>query len=376
MADEYYYFKEEKDGVEELFRMSVEQDDEPLNCRTDWDGNVGNMMCWYRNYNLGDEHKFKEPYDMFANLLQKENVPLFKISDMLESEGGIQKAIDYLEKECDYLFIPLNVYEHSGITMYTGSKDSHFDSQWDCSQVGWIYTTKGKVFETQAANLTEESFTNETWREIATEWLESEVKQYDQYLTGQVYWFKLEKFEPDDIDEVYEIDGEEGWEEQDSCGGFYSDKYGEELAREIANDSVTSQPFISEEEAQKILSEQVAEYEKDIFEKLQEKSVLEQGTKNTQNVFATMGKMLFTDYVRNYLTENGYCENQDFTQADLMQLADDFVANIATNIKEQADNMMDMIKDYLRDSGEVEKRFGVSAEIGLQDYPEETLEDK
>lgn len=373
MADKYYYFKEEhyfeqeNDSLVELFRMRVEQDDDPLNCRTDWDGNVGNMMCWHRNYNLGDEHNFKEPYDMFANLLQKENVPLFKISDMLESEGGIQKAIDYLEKECDYLFIPLNVYEHGGITMYTGSKDSHFDSQWDCSKVGWIYTTKGKVYETQATNLTEEGFTEENWREIATEWLESEVKQYDQYLTGQVYWFKLEKFKPDDIDEEYEIDGEEGWEEQDSCGGFYSDKYGEELAKEIANESGISQPFISEEEAKSVLSEQVAEYEK--YFKLGDKS--DQGAKKDA-VFATMGKMLFTDYVRNYLTENGYCENQDFTQADLMQLADDFVANIATNIKEQAGNMMDMIKDYLRDSGEIEKRFGVSAEIGL----EETLEDK
>ena len=48
---EYKYYKE---VTGELVRVHIEQDTTPENPRYDWDGNIGHMMCWHRNYQLGD----------------------------------------------------------------------------------------------------------------------------------------------------------------------------------------------------------------------------------------------------------------------------------------------------------------------------------
>lgn len=47
---EYKYYKE---VTGELVRVHIEQDTTPENPRYDWDGNIGHMMCWHRNYQLG-----------------------------------------------------------------------------------------------------------------------------------------------------------------------------------------------------------------------------------------------------------------------------------------------------------------------------------
>ena len=56
--------------------------------------------------------------------------------------------------------------------------------------------------------------------------MESEVFIYDQYLTGQVYGIITEEFDPDTGT----------WEEQDSCWGYFSDKWGDDLIEEIASE--------------------------------------------------------------------------------------------------------------------------------------------
>ena len=47
---EYRYYKDNG----KLMRLHIEQDDEPLDPRYDWDGQIGKMMCWHRDYRLGD----------------------------------------------------------------------------------------------------------------------------------------------------------------------------------------------------------------------------------------------------------------------------------------------------------------------------------
>lgn len=47
---EYRYYKDNG----KLMRLHIEQDDEPLDPRYDWDGQIGKMMCWHREYRLGD----------------------------------------------------------------------------------------------------------------------------------------------------------------------------------------------------------------------------------------------------------------------------------------------------------------------------------
>ena len=119
--------------------------------------------------------------------------------------------------------------------MWVGSKWSHFDAQWDCSTVGFIYTTKAKVLET-CGNATEEN-----WRDVAVHDMTEEIKIYDMYLTGECYGFTEEKYVGDDM-----------WEEFDSCWGHYTDKINEELVREV---SEVLAPFLSKEEAKEVMKE-------------------------------------------------------------------------------------------------------------------------
>ena len=68
--------------------------------------------------------------------------------------------------------------------------------------------------------------TERNWKKVAYHDMESEVSIYDQYLTGQVYGIITEEFDTDTGT----------WEEQDSCWGYFSDKWGDDLIEEIASE--------------------------------------------------------------------------------------------------------------------------------------------
>lgn len=264
----YKYFKEE----EKIKRIHIEQDNEPWNPRTEQDGNVGTMMCWHRDYNLGDSDKneHKNPEDFLQDLLRQKvsektilnyvrngkadgveikynrsdcvwelwttyyMFPLegakeakfqlyseqseldWLIDDIIESLSN--KDIWYLlEKHANIIALPLYLYEHSGIIMSTAS----FNDRWDSGQVGWIYTDKeailshgGKLQNNKGRLI---KITERNWKEAAVQFLEGEVKIYDMYLQCQVYGIIIEEYS----------DSKE-FEEIDSCWGFYDDGYNEE----------------------------------------------------------------------------------------------------------------------------------------------------
>lgn len=155
------------------YRIRIEIDDFPESPRS-WD-NLGTMVCWHSRYNLGDEQPGDEPSD-------------------------------WLKDHDDIIKLPLYLYDHSGLTM----KTTPFSCPWDSGQVGWIYVTREKIAE---QGLTEEQ---------ALECLEGEVKVYDQFLRGEVYFFVVES-RPDQVFD-YEgrvLDVEVEWDVEDSCGGFY-----------------------------------------------------------------------------------------------------------------------------------------------------------
>ena len=56
--------------------------------------------------------------------------------------------------------------------------------------------------------------------------MQGEVEEYDMYLTGEVYGVITEEYNSKDED----------WEEKDSCWGFFNDKWGDELIKEVALD--------------------------------------------------------------------------------------------------------------------------------------------
>jgi hypothetical protein len=133
-----------------------------------WD-NVGKMVCWHRRYNLGDEQPKCSSEEYMGNLASND---------------------DELRKK--FIILPLYLYDHSGITMSTGS----FSCPWDSGQVGFIYCTLENA-------LKEWGGTDEEARLKAIAFMEFEVKTYDSYLKGDVVGWSVEDPNEEEIGAVW-----------------------------------------------------------------------------------------------------------------------------------------------------------------------------
>ena len=158
------------------FELKIEQDTNPESPRS-WD-NLGTMVCFHKRYDLGDKTDYRsEDYDSWKELM-----------------------LGIIENEGEVFILPLYLYDHSGITISTSS----FSCPWDSGQVGFIFVSKHKV---KKEGIDEDK---------VIDYLKNEVKTYDQYLTGDVWGYK-----------VYEIEecnlGCEHKKLVDSCFGFYGE---------------------------------------------------------------------------------------------------------------------------------------------------------
>lgn len=251
--------KWEHDG--KLYCLHVQRDESPMDPRRDWDHPGTIMACWNRRHSLGDEIQDKEPEDFWHRLVREhvseaeilkaardgklngirlsqneENPELVDIYELcqwrsvfgnsepreaLEYEGISADAVaDYLMDDltighCMTLmepyaeWLPLWLYDHSGITMSCGDRTGQYADRWDSGQVGWIVTTK-------AAAIKEIGYQESDWRDRSVDLMRAEVKEYDQYITGDVYGFTLYSADP-----VDDEDGTPDWAEEDSCWGFF-----------------------------------------------------------------------------------------------------------------------------------------------------------
>lgn len=150
------------------FTVEVVIDDDAENPAKDWDM-VGTMVLWDRcRYDFG------------------------------------QKTIDRdtlleLSSDPNNIVLPVYLYDHSGITIST----SGFSCPWDSGQVGIMYCTKEKAVHEFGKKICTKKV-----REAAIKCMTSEIESIDQYLTGQVYGFR-----------VLDPDGEE----VDACWGFFGE---------------------------------------------------------------------------------------------------------------------------------------------------------
>ncbi len=254
-----------KDDAGNNYRLRIKNDYDPMHPRKGWD-NVGTMVCWHKRYNLGDDHDYEYPKDflqekLFEHLNTEKSRYGKRIYDFIKSGKAedarlkydpserewvlseksfvtgnwydiasyparlkgkdvpdefleecltaltTQELIDFLYDMDDIAIIPLYLYDHSGITMSTGP----FSCPWDSGQVGWIYVDKKKALEEYRLK------DKRNWEAEAEKHLEGEVKVYDQFISGSVYGFILEK--------ETQVEGEDEVEyvEIDSCWGFYGD---------------------------------------------------------------------------------------------------------------------------------------------------------
>lgn len=208
--------------------------DEGAESPRDW-SNLGTMVCWHRRYNLGDEQPRQDPSEYLEKLASKEywrecerlDFRLDEVQHYFGWGDRLRRAETAVERRKETLLeadmqantvrLPLYLYDHSGITMSTGS----FSCPWDSGQVGFIYCT----LERARLNWTRPDATWETlipWdegkeitmREAAVKVLEGEVETYDQYLTGNVYGYVAKGYGGGD-------DGDR--EDIASCWGFFPD---------------------------------------------------------------------------------------------------------------------------------------------------------
>ena len=158
------------------YLIEVIQENDPQSPR-EWD-NLGKMICFHSRYNLGDKHDF-----------------------------SMDEGQEFLKSKEICVSLPLYLYDHSGITMSTSPFGCRFDSR--C--VGFIYVTKEQVRKEYGVKRI-----NKKLIEKVTNILENEVKIYDQYLTGDVYGYRISKITECEL-------GHEHKEEVDSCWGFYGE---------------------------------------------------------------------------------------------------------------------------------------------------------
>lgn len=190
--------------------VKIEQDEDAPNPRTEQD-NVGIMVCFHNSYDLGDKdhgvsHKDFSGWDeMEAHLFKEKNAAVV---------------------------LPLYLYDHSGITIAT----TPFSCRWDSGQVGFIYCTKEKAVEEWGKKLCTKQV-----KDKARKYLEGEVKEYDQYLTGDVYGHIVQAYELDNEDETLDSLEESEWVdnsttigEEDSCWGFFGSDWAEYEANHVA----------------------------------------------------------------------------------------------------------------------------------------------
>lgn len=131
--------------------IKVYFDPEPLNPRKVWD-NATIMVHWHSRYDLGDKRINRCTADELREVYRN-NDPILAI-------------------------FPLNLYDHSGLSVSIGG----YTCAWDSGQVGWIIITCSKARK-MGWDLTNPP----NWEEI----IKSEVKTYDDYLTGQVFGYEI-----------------------------------------------------------------------------------------------------------------------------------------------------------------------------------------
>lgn len=230
------------------YLLKISQDEDAPNPREDYD-HFGNMVCWHRQYCLGDEHHYEDPGDFLQELVRKNvgkekiikyakagQIPGVKIeyvraeklwtvesydgethkwnrwygfeapfakckSELAEAvllEMGNQALLKLAEKHC--CILPLYLFDHSGLRISTQDMTKWPDGRWDAGQVGWVYADRASILDKYGKCSSKEM-------KQAEALLSAEVELYDKYLSGECYGFQLYK----------------NGEEEDSCWGFLGD---------------------------------------------------------------------------------------------------------------------------------------------------------
>lgn len=157
--------------------ISIFHDDNPT-CPREWD-NLGTMYTNHRDY-----------------------LPEKRFHDHFETDEVFKSRWQFREKFLrEYIALTVYLYDHSGLTVST----TPFSCPWDSGLLGIIAVPVAKVREEYGWKLL-----TARRRQAIEQHLRNEVKEFDDYLTGQVYGYEIAQMNDDG-----KILG--------SCWGFYGD---------------------------------------------------------------------------------------------------------------------------------------------------------
>ena len=152
------------------YEIEIFYDESAENPITAWDGNM-EFCCWHSRYDLGNS-------DRFGN-----------------GHGEPEDCQEYAKKT-NSILLPLYMYDHSGIALSLG-REYPFNCRWDSGQLGYILIDR----EWLRRNFGKKYFTKKIRRRLLI-FAEANVELYNDYLSGSVYGYSIEKA-------------------GDSCWGFY-----------------------------------------------------------------------------------------------------------------------------------------------------------
>jgi len=204
------------------FNINIYYDDDPISPIENWDM-FGTMVCWHNRYTLGHEQPKCKSDEWFQQLAMEADPTLEDKIDYWENGIGWRrlsikysnfndnKAFDACEERIKsliekairkyYVILPLYLYDHSGITISTGS----FSCPWDSGQIGYIYISIENILKEFNRKKISKKL-----RQKAIDLMRGNVNSYDDYLTGSIYGYMVE---PTDENKEIKCD--------DSCWGFY-----------------------------------------------------------------------------------------------------------------------------------------------------------
>lgn len=205
------------DGKE--YMLLVETDDDSGDPRKDAD-NVTRFFARHRRMALGDYNGLA-PEDFLADLVD-ELVPAAAlkagtdkdefVQSIRDCETGLGDALAVLQ---DYAVVePVWCYEHSGISIAVGERTYPYNDRFDSGQLGWMVVARKDAERAWPGD--------PDWKARAMAAIRADVKTYDDWLAGEVYWYKLSDRTPpapEEQDQGIYVDAD--WNELDSCGGFY-----------------------------------------------------------------------------------------------------------------------------------------------------------
>lgn len=192
------------------YRIKIKQQDYPESPK-DWDNNGAFLVYNHRSFQV-----------------EVEDFNVSDITDYLHSLSHPNDEYDVRDFE-DYYIFPIEAYIHSGISLslFNGTKFCH----WDSSVSGYILVNKNNKY-LQGTEFVTESMAEERAKDL--------LKLWNQYLSGEVYGFIIqkpdiyyqiskEKFDKEllegttirDLESKFDID--HNWVNIDSCGGYYGD---------------------------------------------------------------------------------------------------------------------------------------------------------